>query len=54
MLNVSFARNRGHRLVTIVWQAADIWRSKVYSNGRLRFHTMGHSITHAIVSREQL
>ena len=53
MLNVTLARNRGHRLVTMVWQAADLWRLKVYSYGRLKFHAVGHSITHAPVIRAQ-
>ena len=47
-------RNRGPGSVTIVWQAADIWRLKVYSYGRLRFVTVCHSITPAPVIREQL
>ena len=50
----TLARKRGHRSVSIVRQAADIWRLKVYSYGRLSFVTVCHSITHAPVIREQL
>ena len=52
--NESCARNRGHRLVTIVMQAADICRLKVYSYRRFSFVTVCLSITHALVIREQL
>ena len=52
--NESFARNRGHRSVTMVRQAANIGRLKVYSYGRFRFVTVYHSITRAPVIREQL
>ena len=49
VLTVSFARNRGHRSVTIVRQDANMWRLKVYSYGRLRFEVIVHSIIHAYV-----
>ena len=48
------ARDRGHRSVTMVRQAANIGRLKVYSYGRFRFVTVYHSITRAPVIREQL
>ena len=37
-----------------VWQAVNIWRSKVYSYGRLLCFAMCRSIMHAAVIRAQL
>ena len=37
-----------------VWQAINMWRSKVYSYGRLLFFAMCRSIMHAAVIRAQL